>query len=1012
MWVVNDEFLRGIADGDDHCITTVTVPRNQPFFDVELISNVGLAISDPGEFMARFKRLRRPFNEGNPSHLLVNCGDLTTGEAEHPHDEHLWTSLFDRIRTLVPEILMVPGNKDLSQNDDGTHFYSRFGKSLLKNTPSPQWPVDLPLAAVTRVRAADEPDRSQALAYVVLLGFDSNEVAYRNPHIEDHGQISAAQLDATRRLVRVLATNLAINTPLYVIGVTHHQLSPTQDRVFTESVDRDQLTAREDHLECQLSCGAGEVSTLCAANHLVARNTSGAVANASGFLEHCRKIRMSMLFHADMHKREVVTLSTTSLASGEGPAEISVVACPSFDRDSRVSGMTRVRINVWKGEAEVAFSYDADSDGFHEQPIQIVRPLISASRVTASERRLYEMVRQLLIRAAAATDAPEGVPGLTEFQTYFDQNWAETGYVALCGPDGMLPDLPPTRRAKYYLMLLLRERASGGYDILLSHHTPLRPSQFGDWNTLLLPAFNSVQRLLEHLRDDVLRLIVDQAQDLEKATQVRAFEEAIGRVLNDAGPSGEDIWADQLREVATMTKRKISPTTGCVTEYEYHLVTVLPFIRRPDFADRARDMASIAHEPGPSKHARHNYDAIMDWFNELPSVRRPTHRTRGSRVVPIEALQASGSGLRWDPAIDLADESAGRATRASRVPPGAIWFPLPDDDDDPSGPPWRMCPSIVSRNSDVMQWIDRELAARRRPSAGSFPAEIVMGRLATRPRTIEIVGAQFPFTVPTDQEQASSSHPARSMVEAIAGVQFMAGFGLDGQHPYKGLEPVRVLLVRRQIPVWNGARSVILVFDANSHNQDSVLQASPEDALGVLRPVQRYVLQAGLIRAREIHQQVSSEILDPWGFVRIRKDDAPQPVALTPPILEQLHPDDWEDERGEREFILCDGNHRVIELVWNSEHALPAVAVIGIPAEPYYARPFSRLEWSYTAENVRDEAPDQASKYAVRKVDISALNQAARVALAGRDPSLYYRRYFRDLSTGFGYMGGQGGRYV
>jgi hypothetical protein len=981
-WSVDEEFLTGVAEGREPYVVTVTVARNQPYLDIEVISDVHLSRPDPAEFVNRFRRLRRAFNEGRPSHLLVSCGDLTAGQQTGGGVDDVWTSAFERLRGQVPELLRIPGNRDVSSGGG----------------PSAR-PHAAPVASVTRVCAADDPEPSRALGYVVVIGFDSNEARYGNPHVDDYGQIGGAQLDASRRLVRTLATTIAVNAPIYVIGVVHHNLLPVQDRVLTTPIDRSRLAARASELECLANCAGGEVSALCATNHAVAETWVGCTTNGPGFLAHCRDIRMSMVLHAQMHRREVTTISNISLAPGESPAELSIIACPSFAHAAGTSGMARLRINMWKGEAEVAFSYDMESDA-QDRPIQIVRPLLSASRVAPAERRLYDTVRALLDRAQ--TGSSPAVAGLAEFREHVEKSWAETGYVSLCNADGSLPDLPAARRTTYNLLLLLRERASGGYDILLSRHTPLRASQLGDWDTLLMPAFKDVRYLLEHLRDDVLRQVVDQAEDLELAAHVRAFEEATGRILGNTDT--EDIWADQLREVASVTKRKISPTNGCVTDYEYHLVTLLPLIRRPE-----PDSGTDADRQGEQR--RRDYHTIMDWLNELPSVRRRGDRARGSRVVPIEALHPGGSGLRWDPHVGLADEPITTgADAASRVPPGAIWFPLSDDDEPDS--PWQQCPSIVARNADVMQWVDQELMRRRRSSDGSFPPEIVIGKLAHRPDEIEFVGAQFPFVAPAGDRPTTPDTPAASTVEAISKVTFITGFDLDGKYAYRDLEVKRVFLARREIAVWSGTRDLILVFDAETHDPGAVGRASTDAAIGVLRPVQRYVLRAGLQRAGELYERVLAGLEDKWGFARIRKGDAPQPVTVTPPILEQLHPDDWEDERGEHEFILCDGNHRVVELVWNRGLVLPAVAVVGTPRQPYYAHPFSRYEWSITAENVQDKSPDQASKYATRKVDLEKLGPVAAAILSQWDEKVRYRRYYRDLSTGFGYMGGQGGRYV
>lgn len=993
MWIVDDEFLDRVGTGADPYITTLTVSHDQPYVDIEAVSDLNLSGATSDEFVERFRKLRRPFNESRPCHLLLNCGDLTR-DGLTDESWAIWTQARARIQPLVQRLLMVPGNHDVPRMADGSSFYERFTSDLSKcGTVSPRH-YDFPVAIILRVCAVDDPESSPPLAYVVVVGFDSNEARYRNAYIENHGQISTAQLVASQRLVHTLATSVSHNTPLYVIGVTHHNILPAQDRLFSGQVNGDRPVSGDRTLDCLKD-------TVCTANHSIAENTAGGTTNSSAVLAHCREVRMSLLLHAHMQRQEVATLSSTSLVPGRSPAELSVVACPSFAFGSGSAGMARLRLNVWKGEAEIAFSHDLGSDG-PDGAIQIVRPLVSASRVAPSERRLYESVGRLITKAMATNAA--GVESLAAFKEHVEKTWTDTGYVALCRPDGSLPsELSVTRRTSYFLLLLLRERVGGGYDLLLSNHTPLQPSYLGDWNALLMPAFRSVRILLEHLRADVLRQVVDLAQDLEKATQVRAFEAAVGRILDDTDNLDEDVWADQVREISTFTRTKISPTTGCVTEYEYHLVTLLPFVRR---ADTGTDGYGTAGNVAARQRQR-DYTAIIDWLNELSTISRRGVQGRGPRI-PIEVLHVGGGGLRWEPPVD---RDTPPLASGERVSPGAVWFPLPDPDDEIHDSPWCGCPAIVTRNADVMVSVDGELRRRRQPD-GSFPDELVVGKLPVGGQSIQVVGEQFPFAAPAGSHKATPERPSGSTIEAISKVMFIKDSDLRGQYPYRDLEIKRTYLVRSEITVARVPRTVILVFDADTHDRESVVHAGADSALGVLRPVQRYVMRAGLERAGELYDQVGSKLADEWGFAYIRKGEAPTAVAITPPIVEQLHLYDWEDDRGAGEFILCDGNHRVVELVWKRRLTIPAITVIGETVQPYYAKPFSRFEWNYTAENVQDRSPHQGSKYAVRTVDPSTLDSVSAAELHKRPEKEWYRRYYRDLSTGFGYLGGQGGRYV
>jgi hypothetical protein len=81
------------------------------------------------------------------------------------------------------------------------------------------------------------------------------------------------------------------------------------------------------------------------------------------------------------------------------------------------------------------------------------------------------------------------------------------------------------------------------------------------------------------------------------------------------------------------------------------------------------------------------------------------------------------------------------------------------------------------------------------------------------------------------------------------------------------------------------------------------------------------------------------------------------------------------------------------------------VAVVGDLSEPYYAYPFGRFEWDAVVE--LPISPPAAFKYLRRKV-----NAETHPPPPGKSEDDLFRRYYRDLSLGFGAMGGQGGRFV
>lgn len=91
-------------------------------------------------------------------------------------------------------------------------------------------------------------------------------------------------------------------------------------------------------------------------------------------------------------------------------------------------------------------------------------------------------------------------------------------------------------------------------------------------------------------------------------------------------------------------------------------------------------------------------------------------------------------------------------------------------------------------------------------------------------------------------------------------------------------------------------------------------------------------------------------------------------ISITPPIVESLHPLDWGEGFGESDFIICDGNHRLVRRAWDEGVPTPAVAVAGRLPQPYYARPLDRFAWEETAATKLDATPGLSLKYRAREV--------------------------------------------
>jgi hypothetical protein len=262
----------------------------------------------------------------------------------------------------------------------------------------------------------------------------------------------------------------------------------------------------------------------------------------------------------------------------------------------------------------------------------------------------------------------------------------------------------------------------------------------------------------------------------------------------------------------------------------------------------------------------------------------------------------------------------------------------------------------------------------------------------------------FPYAAPQGDGDATST------VAALRRVGFGAESDLVGELAYEGAELRRAFVVRRRDLDDEEGRDGLFVYEAPGGRPFAPEPAACEP-LGMLLPVQRYVLRNGIERAGRVEAAVRPRLREEWGFARVREEPGSPWISITPPIVESLHPDDW-DEPGCREsdFIVCDGNHRLVRRAWDEGKPTPVVAVTGRLPQPYYARPLDRFAWAETAANKLDATPDLSLKYRAREVDRSSLDEAARQKLAQVEDSHLYRRYFRDLASGFGDVGTQGGR--
>ena len=289
--------------------------------------------------------------------------------------------------------------------------------------------------------------------------------------------------------------------------------------------------------------------------------------------------------------------------------------------------------------------------------------------------------------------------------------------------------------------------------------------------------------------------------------------------------------------------------------------------------------------------------------------------------------------------------------------------------------------SILARNCDVVTWVNGVLEDIRNKEHGRrFPSWLLLGEHEAKTANTITVLASRPFQHAADQPELDQDGFPYSLERGMLSVKLQRDKALANEFAYLNPEDgpgfERVVLRRADRYI-----RVIRVADAM------------EVDIGVLRPTQRYVLKKGLDRARWLAQEVN-QLLDLEGYLKVRLPGGSL-MAILPPVIEAVADDDRElPDRGE--FLVCDGNHRIVQHCWFGHRDVRAV-LARKPNHPYYAFPFSAREWNITAENQVLTAPDLYSKYAPRPYD--------------KDPKREsYRTYFRDFNTGFKNVGGQGGR--
>jgi 3',5'-cyclic AMP phosphodiesterase CpdA len=235
----------------DSLITNLWTDPKSPAFDIEIISDLAVdapvgssSMQDQSQeittaLVDRVRRLRQAFKSNRSADLLVCCGDLVAARRDTSLPElRRVESTFSDIcvpafrqlqeadkadhrsrnrRDLFPKLLTIPGNEDVycgggsgqspwilphaarSDEPDTLPYYSIVAKQLASNELPDKAPESHPVAAIFRILTEKARNTADGLdqvpwAYVVLIGFDSNDVQYKHPLARNYGQIDDEQL--------------------------------------------------------------------------------------------------------------------------------------------------------------------------------------------------------------------------------------------------------------------------------------------------------------------------------------------------------------------------------------------------------------------------------------------------------------------------------------------------------------------------------------------------------------------------------------------------------------------------------------------------------------------------------------------------------------------------------------------------------------------------------------------------------------------------------------------------
>ncbi|MBF0139317.1 MAG: hypothetical protein HQL74_03445 [Magnetococcales bacterium] len=750
---------------------------------------------------------------------------------------------------------------------------------------------------------------------VAIIGLDSNHSAYTSIQAYKHGMVSKDQLDKLKQAIDAIKSEFK-EQPVYVTVVLHHHLLPVRD---IELMGDNSSSPPED---------------------LANTAMQSILLDGPTVIRAMQGMRVSLVLHGHMHEKFIVK-NIDYLTCGQ---KLAIVGCPSFPQtvigtprtDARTPGGVVLTFDTVRGTAQVDVIVMQGDD---QKSKSIALPLISVTRISASEHRVWNRLNQWL--SSPQSTSPKYFRDIMQphsdiiqpFRQYAEKVWKEEGYVPLWGPDNIPLCVAGDERelpTKRYRLLLILKEDSGIYRILLNNHIAIRNTVYGTWDAALLPAFKHVGDFFDRVRNDLIRvrddLMIQNTQDVRHRNRtLKSLEEALAQLSSCA----DDKLEEEITELDTIQFIRFSPTDGIPQRYLYSLC-ILP---------------SLSLRP-----------------SDFPSEGTTSERTV-SYSKPLQTLPhvEENCYFRYEPDKKQEDRSTS----------GYIWFPL-------NG--WEANPAIKYRNGYIMDWVQRVIDELRNENDGHIHENLLLGHATT-------------YSLHNYSFRKIEVRTFNDLVEKLRCVPLNYN---PENYPYATAQIRQVVL--RRVP----------------HEGNDVIQVSQPDTneiLGFLCPSQRYVLRQGLNRARELRRNLinTNRDYDPcnlgtpqFGYLTAFRGN--RQLDILPPILESVL-----NKSGE--FLICDGNHRVVQYCWNDGEPLNAI-LISNPTVPYYIYQMRPEDWHVVASRPLSTTPELVCKYAVREMSEEEMKKYVSASIEkNKLPSSgsYYRVLYRNFSSAGFNLGAQGG---